>query len=158
MLQIRRRRRLTASLATLAVGLTVTAGVVSPSGAHAGTTDGAVATADTEVGELIANGDAWSRALLGFLARGGVIVLFDGGGTHAGTYQILQQAGLFFAQSRMRLTPRTVNVEAPADAVASSVPVQYQAQNQTVGFDTTEQIVVVRDRMSGLPVVVHIAR
>jgi hypothetical protein len=108
--------------------------------------------------ELIALGDSWSRALLGYLARGGVIVLFDGGGNHAGTYQILQQGGMFTAQSRMRLTPRTVHIEAPADALASSVPVQYQAQNQTVGFDTTAQTVVVRDRTSDLPVVIHIAR
>jgi hypothetical protein len=117
-----------------------------------------VAQANASDQQLIDNGDSWSRALLGFLVRGGVIVLFDGGGSNAGTYQILQQAGLFVAQSRTRLSPRIVNIEAPGDALTSSVPVQYQAQNQTVGFDTAEQTVVVRDRTSGMPVVVHIAR
>jgi hypothetical protein len=58
----------------------------------------------------------------------------------------------------MPLSPRTVHVEAPADAVASSVPIQYQAQNQSVGFDTAEQTVVVRDRSSGLAVVIHVAQ
>jgi hypothetical protein len=116
-----------------------------------------VAQANATDDVLLANGDIWSRALLGFLARGGVVVLYDGGGSNAGTYQILQQAGLFTAQSRTALSPRTVHIEARADAVASSVPVQYQAQNQTVGFDTLEQTVVVRDRTSGLAVVIHVA-
>lgn len=117
-----------------------------------------VAQANASDDALIAHGDSWSRALLGFLARGGVIVLFDGGGNNAGTYQILRQAGLFSAQERVPLSPRVVHIETPADAVASSVPVQYQAENQSVGFDTAEQTVVVRDRASGLPVVIHAAR
>jgi hypothetical protein len=117
-----------------------------------------VAQANATDDELRDHGDDWSRALRGFLVRGGVVVLFDGGGTNAGTHQILQQAGLFSAQARMSLAPRTVHIEAAADAVASSVPIQYQAQSQTVGFDTTEQTVVVRDRSSGLAVVIHVAR
>jgi hypothetical protein len=116
-----------------------------------------VAQANASDAELLAHGDSWSRALLGFLTRGGVVVLFDGGGSNAGTHQILQEAGLFSATSRTPLSPRTVHIEAPADAVASSVPVQYQAQNQSVGFDTSEQTVVVRDRSTGLAVVIHVA-
>jgi hypothetical protein len=116
----------------------------------------AQANASDEV--LIKNGDTWSRALQTFVARGGVVVLFDGGGSNAGTYQLLQQGGLFTATSRMSLSPRTVNIEAPGDALASFVSTRYMAQNQTVGFDTLEATVVVRDLMSGLPVVIHIAR
>ncbi len=116
------------------------------------------AQANASDAELIAAGDMWSRALQTFVARGGVVVLFDGGGSNAGTYQIAQEAGLFTATMRMPLTPRTVNIEASADSVASFVPAVYQAQNVTVGFDTMESTVVVRDRMSGLPIVIHIAR
>jgi hypothetical protein len=117
----------------------------------------AQANATNEV--LIKNGDTWSRALQTFVARGGVVVLFDGGGSNAGTYQLLQQGGLFTATARVNLSPRTVNVVAASDALASFVPTRYQAMNFTVGFETTETIVVVRDTMmSGLPVVIHIAR
>jgi hypothetical protein len=82
-----------------------------------------VAQANATDDVLLAHGDNWSRALRGFLTRGGVIVLYDGGGSNAG-----------------------------------SVPVQYQAQDQTVGFDTLEQTVVVRDPDTGLAVVIHVAR
>jgi hypothetical protein len=116
----------------------------------------AQANASDEV--LQKNADTWSRALQTFVARGGVVVLFDGGGTNTGTYQLLQGAGLFTANSRMSLSPRTVNIVAPGDAIASFVSTRYMAQNQTVGFDSPEATVVVRDLMSGLPVVIHIAR
>lgn len=118
------------------------------------------AQANATDAELIADGDMWSRALQTFVARGGVVVLFDGGGANNGTYQIAQEAGLFTAAMRVPLTPRTVNIEAAAsgDALASFVPAVYQAQNVTVGFDTTDATVVVRDRTSGFPVVIHIAR
>lgn len=116
----------------------------------------AQANASDEV--LQKNADTWSRALQTFVARGGVVVLFDGGGSNAGTYQLLAGAGLFTAVERVSLTPRTVTIEAPGDALASFVATRYQAQAQTVGFDTMETTVVVRDQMSGLPVVIHIAR
>lgn len=116
----------------------------------------AQANASDEV--LVKNGDTWSRALQTFVARGGVIVLFDGGGTNAGTFQLLQEGGLFTAAARVSLSPRTVNVVAPGDALASFVPTRYQALNFTVGFDTAETTVVVRDLMSNLPVVIHVAR
>jgi len=103
-------------------------------------------------------GDSWSRALLAFVRRGGVIVLFDGGGTHAGTQQILEQAGLFSAPGRTPLTPRTVNVEAPADAVSTLVPNRYMAQAETVGYTANDGTVVVSDRASGQAIVIHIAR
>jgi hypothetical protein len=117
-----------------------------------------VAQANAADADLIMQGDMWSRAMQTFIARGGVIVVFDGGGANAGTYQIVQQAGLFTAVQRIAITPRPVYIEAPGDALASFVPAVYQAQNQSVVFDTMDTTVVVRDRMSGLPVVVHIAR
>jgi hypothetical protein len=116
------------------------------------------AQANATDAELIVAGDMWSRALQTFVARGGVVVLFDGGGANAGTYQIAQEAGLFTATMRVPLTPRTVNLEASGDALSSFVPAVYQAQQQTVGFDTTDTTVVVRDRMTNLPIVIHVAR
>lgn len=117
-----------------------------------------VAQANASDDVLLKNGDTWSRSLNTFVRRGGVIVLFDASGKNAGTYQLLQQAGLFTAAERVKLSPRTVTIEAPGDALASFVPTRYQAQNETVGFDTMEQTVVVRDTQSDLPVVIHIAR
>ena len=118
-----------------------------------------VAQANATNDVLIKNGDTWSRALRAFVARNGVVVLFDGGGTNAGTYQLLQEGGLFTAAARVNLSPRIVNVVAPGDALASFVPIRYQAMDFTVGFETTDTTVVVRDpMMSGLPVVIHIAR
>jgi hypothetical protein len=116
------------------------------------------AQANATDAELIVEGDMWSRALQTFVARGGVVVLFDGGGANAGTYQIAQEAGLFTATMRVPLTPRTVNIEASGDALSSFVPAVYQAQQQTVGFDTMDTTVVVRDRMTNLPIVIHVAR
>jgi len=104
------------------------------------------------------NGASWSAALSEFTLRGGTVVLFDGGGTHAGTYQILKTAGLFDANARTQLSRRTLTLEAPADAVATGVPREYRSEGVTVGFDTNEATVVVEDPMTSSPVVVHIAR
>jgi hypothetical protein len=101
------------------------------------------------------NGTTWSRALRQFVNRGGTVVLFDGGGSHAGTYQILEAAGLFNANSRTPLSSRELNLVAPADALATGVSSSYRSQGNTVGFDTTVGTVVVEDPKSDLPVVIH---
>lgn len=111
MLHFTRRRRITASLATLAVGLTVTTGVVSPDGARAEVADRPVAATASEVGELIANGDieagttGWSALgaatlSLGYSTRhGGAMSLKVNGRTaHTdGAYQAVP--GLIAGQS-----------------------------------------------------------
>jgi hypothetical protein len=108
--------------------------------------------------ELVKDGESWGRALREFVSAGGVVVLFDGGGSNAGTYTILDTAGLFSARSRTSLSRRTLSLTAPSDAVASFVQLVYQSEGETVGFDTEETSVVVRDPISDLPVVIHIAR
>lgn len=101
------------------------------------------------------NGTTWSAALREFVKRGGTVVLFDGGGSHAGTYQILKAAGLFNANSRTPLSARDLDLVAPADALATGVSSIYRSQGNTVGFDTTLGTVVVEDPKSDLPVVIH---
>jgi hypothetical protein len=107
---------------------------------------------------LVKAGESWGRAMREFVRLGGVIVLFDGGGDNLGTYQILDTAGLFEARSRTALDARPLTLVAPGDAVASFVQTTYASEGATVGFDSDESTVVVRDPMSLLPVVIHIAR
>lgn len=104
------------------------------------------------------NGASWSAALQEFTLRGGTVVLFDGGGTHAGTFQILRTAGLFDANGRTPLSRRSLSLVAPADAVATGVPREYRSEGTTVGFDSSEATVVIEDPMTSSPVVIHIAR
>lgn len=92
---------------------------------------------------LRALGRAWSVALSSFLARGGVVVLFDGpSAANAGTWQILDAAGLFSASSRTEVTSEIVSVRAAADAVALRVPLFYAGERHTVAFDTPDGVVV----------------
>jgi len=107
---------------------------------------------------LVKNGETWSAALDDFLRRGGVVVLLEGrGGSNAGTYQILKAAGLFDTAGRVNVGSTALSLVAPGDGVATQVPSMYQGGSETVGFDTSEATVVVRDPDTGTPVVVHIA-
>lgn len=106
--------------------------------------------------ELQAIGSEWSVALLSFLHRGGVIVVFDtNSGTNTGTFQLLSSAGLLNVVSHTVITGSTVMVDAAAlgDAVAIGVPAMYRAETTSVRFDTTDPLTVVRDAVG--PVVVH---
>ena len=110
---------------------------------------------ETDAG-LQAIGTEWSVALLSFVHRGGVIVVFDtAGGANVGTFQLLSSAGLLSVASHTVITGTNVSVDAAAfgDAVAIGVPGMYRAETTSVRFDTTEPLTVVRD-MTG-PVVVH---
>jgi hypothetical protein len=104
--------------------------------------------------ELQMLGMDWSVALDGFLRRGGVVVVFDGGGTHDGTWQILNTAGLLDVMSRTDVSRTSLDVVAPADATVVGVPLRYRGENDTVVFESTETGVVVQDA-SMRPVVFH---
>jgi hypothetical protein len=103
--------------------------------------------------ELLSLGTSWATALETFLRRGGVVVLFDGGGNHGGTWQVLDAAGLFLAEGRVDVSGEPVNVVAPGDAVALNVPRTYRAEANSVRFLTTEETVVTEHAQG--PVVVH---
>ena len=98
-------------------------------------------------------GEQWARALESFLDRGGVVVLFDGTGSNEGTWQILDEAGLFLATGRTDVSSDVVRVVRAGDGVAVGVPLSYRGETSTVRFDTTEETVVVEHDEG--PVVVH---
>lgn len=108
--------------------------------------------------QLLAMGRAWAQAMTDFVTRGGVIVLFDGGGTNQGTYQALLESGLFYATGITPLPNHTVTIETQTDAVALEVPRNYESRGGSVTFTTPDKVVVVRDPDSTDPVVVHISR
>jgi hypothetical protein len=98
-------------------------------------------------------GGSWASALYTYLRRGGVLVLFDGGGSHAGTWQVLDAAGLFTATGRTSISGDAVTVVEPGSALALNVPRTYRAEAASVRFHTTEATVVVEHRAG--PVVIH---
>ena len=99
-------------------------------------------------------GSEWATALMSFLLRGGVVVVFDGGGAHAGTWQVLDAAGLVSMTSRTEISNTNVDLAAPADQVAVGVPILYRAERESVCFDAPDEGVVVRSS-DGYPVVIH---
>jgi hypothetical protein len=114
---------------------------------------------DAKDSALIKSGESWSRALLQFIARGGVIVLLETKSSrNAGTFQILRAAGIFDAQERVSVGSTKLSMWAPGDAVSTGVPSVYKSGSETVGFAVHEPTVVVADPNTNVPVVVHIAR
>lgn len=103
--------------------------------------------------ELRMWGTDWATSLGSFLRRGGVVVVFDGGGSNDGTYQILDAAGLLAVSSRTSINNATVDVSAPADVVANGAPLTYRAEVESVRFDTVDGTTVVSDGTG--PVIVH---
>lgn len=99
-------------------------------------------------------GGEWSLALRSFLRGGGVVVLMDGGSTiNAGTWQILDAAGLFSATGIVDVSLDNLTVIQRTDAVALGMPAMYRAERSSVRFLTTEGTVVVTH--PGGPVVIH---
>ena len=106
---------------------------------------------DAELRDL---GVQWSVGLGTFLRRGGVVALFDTpSGTNAGTWQILDAAGLFSATALTEVTGSALDLVSPSDAVGLGVPLVYLAETRSVWFDTMESVVVV-EHADG-PVVIH---
>jgi hypothetical protein len=106
---------------------------------------------DTTIRDL---GTMWAPWLAAFLARGGVIVVFDAGGMSLGTWQVLETAGLLDAGGRTDIDRRNVSVVAPADSVAIGVAAAYRAEIDSVCFDVADGSTVVVQHPSG-PVVLH---
>jgi hypothetical protein len=103
---------------------------------------------------MVLLGLGWSRALVGFLERGGVVVMLDGPAPHRGTFGILEAAGLLTSSGLTEITLETVNVVAPWDGVTIGVPLSYRAELSSVRFDDADLPVVVRDAAGGA-VVLH---
>jgi hypothetical protein len=104
--------------------------------------------------ELRDIGATWSRALDTFLRRGGVVVMFETqSAAHAGTWQILDAAGLLSCTGRTDTTASRIDVVDPADSVALRVPLAYMGERTTVRFDSPDGNVVCSDGTG--PVVIH---
>ncbi|MCB9602988.1 MAG: hypothetical protein H6722_26735 [Sandaracinus sp.] len=80
-------------------------------------------------------GAAWRDDLEAFVRRGGVVVVLDGEGDHAGTWQILDAAGLLSVAGRVSLPSEPVNVVDPRDALAARLPDRYRAERASVAFE-----------------------
>lgn len=93
------------------------------------------------------------RGLTTFLQRGGVVVIFDGPGANAGTWQLPVAAGIFDATGSVDVTSEMLDIVAPGDAVALGAPLSYRAEMSTVRFESMDEQVVV-EHADG-PVVVH---
>ncbi len=111
------------------------------------------AQADVGDAQLRALGVMWSVALRTFLQRGGVVVVFETVDENAGTWQVLEAAGLFSAVAREPLTTGTLRVMTPGDAVAIDVPLIYSVERNTVRFDSSDGTIVVADSVGA--VVLH---
>jgi hypothetical protein len=112
------------------------------------------AQAHEDDGTLRNYGFFWQVALAEFLARGGVVVLFETvSAANAGTWQILAEARLFNATGRVDTTGSVITVTEPADAVALRVPLSYAGERTTVRFMSSATTVVTRDATG--PVVIH---
>ena len=104
--------------------------------------------------ELLALGAALGPFLRPYVAGGGVVVVLDGGGSHAGTWQILDAAGLLDAGGRTSIGNVTLDVVRPTDAVATGLPFQYRAENESVSFTSDDGADVVVQHGTA-PVVLH---
>lgn len=100
-------------------------------------------------------GTTWATAFMSFLRRGGVIVVFDGGGAHDGTWQLLESAGLLDAGGRSTVTGDTLEVIDRGDAIARRVPLNYLGESQTVRFDMAPASAIVVEHPDG-PVAIHL--
>jgi hypothetical protein len=107
--------------------------------------------------ELLALGQKWGLALTQFLARGGVIALFETSTkSNHGTYQVLQPAGLFSTTGREAISRQRLDVVAPGDSVAAKAITHYTGEPITVHFlDVPSDGTVVVQDSDGKPVVFH---
>lgn len=108
---------------------------------------------------LAAMGAAWAEAVPAFARDGGVVIVLDGGGDAGGTHLVLEQGGLFDPAAVTDVAGQAVDVTAPADAIASGVPLRYLAPSRSVSFGTdpaSTGATAVVTAGSGEPVVVHL--
>jgi len=106
---------------------------------------------------LIELGQMWGLALTQFVARGGVIALFETQTTsNAGTYQLLEPSGLFIADGRSEIAAGTNVLVDLSDSVAARNTPMYPGSRTTVAFeDLASPGRVVVATPDGRPIVVH---
>ena len=111
-------------------------------------------------------GDLWETALGEFIRRGGIIVLLESPSSNAGTYQLLEAAGLFDADARQSIPAAAdrLTLVAGGDLVAgsgpSALPAAFDSLLETssfTGVTSPNTTIVVEDSVTGRPVVTHMA-
>jgi hypothetical protein len=107
--------------------------------------------------QLLELGVEWGRALTQFVARGGVIALFDGPSPmNTGTHQLLGPSGLFVAEGRRTISSGQLTVVDRTNVIAEGVGRTYQVTRDTVSFtDVATPGTVVVEAPNGDPVVIH---
>jgi len=105
--------------------------------------------------ELESAGGLMADVMTAFLWQGGTIVFTDGPGAGAGTYVVLDVAGLFSCDGIATVSGGTAEIVDFGDAVALGMSDSYLASSDSVSFDTAEGQVVVADQETSAPVVVH---
>ncbi|HKU40385.1 MAG TPA: hypothetical protein VJR89_19625 [Polyangiales bacterium] len=116
------------------------------------------AQADASNNTLQKLGRQWANALAQFLARGGVVVLFEtASAANDGTYHILEPAKILSARARVEVpSQRELRVKTPGQGVVLRVPAIYRSTTHTVHFTelSSDATVLVADE-EGQPVVVQ---
>lgn len=102
---------------------------------------------------LGALGVLWSRALVSFLHRGGVVVVLETMAAHRGTWTVLEPAGLADIDHLEEATGSLVRLVAPADALAVGVPVSYRGERLSVRLVGASLPIVAADDLGA--VVLH---
>jgi hypothetical protein len=102
-------------------------------------------------------GQRWATAFLQFVARGGVIVLFETTSpSNAGTFQLLEPSGLFEAESRSVVPNGTRLRVDVATAIGTRVSSVYEAVQASLAFEgVTTPGAIVASTPDGRPVVIH---
>lgn len=116
---------------------------------------GSTGSAGLDNAELRKWGQDWGNALVEFLRRGGVVVVFEDEAAHDGTFQVLEPGGMFSASGRAPVSG-IMSVAALGDAVALGASGSYMSMPSTVYFEDvdTPGTTVVEDP-DGNPVIVH---
>jgi hypothetical protein len=104
--------------------------------------------------QLAAVGVLWLAPLWSHLATGGIVIFTEGPGSNQGTWTIFDAADVFACAGRQDVSGGTGVVLDPGDYVAPGVT-SYLASKNSSSFLTSEESVVVADKMSGNPLVVH---
>lgn len=92
-------------------------------------------------------------AITGFVRAGGSVVVLDGEGNNAGTWQFAAASGLIPLTGHVVVTGETLNVENGTDALGVGLPLAYRAERSSVAFRGSTSGTVVSSPFG--PVVIH---
>jgi hypothetical protein len=92
-------------------------------------------------------------AITSFVRAGGSVVVLDGEGNNAGTWQFAAASGLIPLTGHVVVTAETLTVENGTDALGIGLPLAYRAERSSVAFRGSNSGTVVSSAFG--PVVIH---